>query len=173
MGEEGPGLVHLADLKGLHYLRYLVRRPGEDVDALTLAAAIAGHGGVIVAEGDAGEVLDAAALAAYRRRLTEIDAQLEAADRRGDARAADDLSAERDALLGQLRTATGLGGRQRRTGGSAERARVAVRKAIAAALIQVERQEPGLARLLRDSVRTGMTCRCDPSPDHPVTWITE
>ena len=58
-------------------------------------------------------------------------------------------------------------------GGSAERARVAVRKAIAATLTQIERHEPGLARLLRDEVHTGMACRYDPNPDHPVRWITD
>jgi hypothetical protein len=74
---------------------------------------------------------------------------------------------------GGSRAATGLGGRPRRAGGSAERARVAVRKAIAATLAQIERREPGVARLLRDSVRTGMVCRYEPNPDHPVTWITD
>jgi hypothetical protein len=162
----------LGDMKGLHYVRHLVERPGEEIDARTLYAAFAGHGGVIVDEGDAGEVVDATALAAYRRRLGEIDTQLDAADRSGDQAAADSLHAEREAILAQLRTATGLGGRPRRAGGSAERARVAVRKAIAAALAQIGRNDPGVARLLRDSVRTGMTCRCDPNPDHPVTWLT-
>jgi hypothetical protein len=162
----------LGDMKGLHYIRYLVERPGEEVDALTLYATFAGHGGVIVEEGDAGEVADATALTAYRRRLGEIDAQLDAADRRGDQEAAASLHAERGAIVAQLRAATGLGGRPRRTSGSAERARVAVRKAVAAALAQVGRHDPGVARLLRDSVRTGTTCRSDPNPDHPVTWIT-
>ena len=36
----------LADLKGLHYLRYLVERPGIDVAALALSDAISGHPGV-------------------------------------------------------------------------------------------------------------------------------
>jgi hypothetical protein len=161
----------LPDLKGLHYLRHLVAHPGAEVDALTLSAAVAGHG-VVVAEAGAGEVLDMTALTAYRHRLAGIGAQLDAADRSGDARAAAELTAERDALLAQLRGATGLGGRQRRPGGSAERARIAVRKAIASALAHIERHDPGVARLLRDSVRTGTTCRCDPHPDYPVAWIT-
>jgi hypothetical protein len=171
LGDEDATFV-LGDMKGLHYMRYLVERPGEEIDARTLYAVVAGHGGVIVDEGDAGQMLDPTALTAYRRRLSEIGTQLDAADRRGDQAAADDLTAERDAILAELRTATGLGGRPRRTGGSAERARVAVRKAIAAALAQAGRHDPGVARLLSDSVRTGMTCRCDPSPDQPVTWIT-
>jgi hypothetical protein len=170
VGDEAA-TVSLADLKGLHYLRYLLARPGQDIDALTLSSAVAGHAGVLD-EADTGEILDATALAAYRRRLSEIDAQLDAADSRGDRSAAARLTAERDALLEQLRAATGLGGRQRRAGGSAERARIAVRKAIAGALAQIESREPGIARLLRDCVRTGMTCRCEPDPDHPVTWIT-
>jgi len=168
VGDDGA-TFELPDLRGLGYLRYLVERPGTEVGALTLA----GPGGAAVEESDLGQVADPAALAAYRRRLAELDAELDRADRRGDRPGATVLSAERAALLGQLRAATGLGGRPRRSGGSAERARVAVRKAIAASLAQIERREPGVARLLRDSVRTGMVCRYDPNPDHPVTWITD
>jgi hypothetical protein len=47
-----------------------------------------------------------------------------------------------------------------------------VRKAIAAALTQIGKHDAGVARLLRDSVRTGVSCRYDPNPDHPVTWVT-
>jgi hypothetical protein len=168
VGEPGA-TFELADLKGLSYLRYLIERPGTDVRALTLA----GLGRAVIEESDLGEVLDPAALAAYRRRLAELDAELDRADRRGDRPAASTLSAERAALLAQVRAATGLGGRPRRPGGSAERARVAVRKAIAATLAQVERHQPGVARLLRDSVHTGTVCRYDPNPDHPVSWLTD
>ena len=99
--------------------------------------------------------------------------QLDAADHRGDQSAAEQLSAERDALLHQLRTAAGLGGRNRHTGASTERARIAVRKAIATALTQIDQHAPDVARLLRDAVHTGVTCRYDPNPEHPVTWITD
>ena len=146
-----------------------VDNTGTEVTALTLA----GQGGATIDESDRGEVLDPAALAAYRRRLAELGTELDAADRRGDRPEATALSAERAALLAQVRAATGLGGRPRRVGGSAERARVAVRKAIAASLAQIGRRDPGVARLLRDSVRTGMVCRYEPNPDHPVTWITD
>jgi len=168
VGDDGA-TFELADLKGLSYLRYLIERPGTGVTALILA----GQGGAIIDESDLGETLDPAALAAYRHRLAELDTKLDAADRRGDRVGGAAFSAERVALLAQIRAATGLGGRPRRVGGSGERARVAVRKAIAATLAQIERREPGVARLLRDTVRTGMVCRYEPNPDHPVTWITD
>jgi hypothetical protein len=168
VGDEGA-TFELADLKGLSYLRYLIERPGTDVGALLLA----GQGTEVIEESDLGDVLDPAALAAYRRRLAELDTELGRADQRGDRAAATGLSAERAALLAQVRAATGLGGRPRRVGGSAERARVAVRKAIAAALARIEQREPGVARLLRGSIRTGMVCRYEPNPDQPVTWITD
>jgi len=165
-------VVVLADLKGLHYLRYLVQRPGIEVAALALSDAASAHPGITVKQADVGEALDATALSTYRRRLSELDDELEAADRAGSQSTALRLTAERDALLDELRIATGLGGRNRRMGASDERARVAVRKAISTALTQIEQHAPDIARLLRDTVHTGVTCRYDPNPDHPVEWIT-
>lgn len=163
----------LADLKGLHYLRYLVQRPGTEVTALALSDAASGHPGATLEEADLGAPLDATARSAYRRRLSELDHELEAADHRGDQSAAETLGGEREILLDQLRTAAGLGGRTRRTGASTERARIAVRKAVATALTQIEHQAPDVARVLRDAVHTGVACRYDPNPDHPVAWVTD
>ena len=161
----------LPDLKGLRYLRELARRPGADVAALDLAAA--GHGGGVLAETPAGDVADDQALAAYRQRLRDIDAELgEARDWADEARVTR-LGMEREALLREVAAATGLAGRRRRFGSADERARVAVRKAISAALARLARQDPAFARLLRDTVRTGAACRYDPDPARPVTWILD
>ncbi|MET7457638.1 hypothetical protein ABZT03_38475 [Streptomyces sp. NPDC005574] len=54
-----------------------------------------------------------------------------------------------------------------------ERARVAVRKAIAAAPDRIQRHDPTLARLLRETIRTGASCRYDPDPGRPVTWLLD
>ncbi len=171
VGNEGATFA-LADLRGLHYLRHLVERPGSDVSALALSNAAAGHPGVSLDQADSGEDLDAAALSAYKRRLVEIETELDAADIRGDQLSAESLGAERDAIVEQLRGAVGLGGRSRRGDASAERARVAVRKAIAAAITQIDRHDPALARLFRSSVRTGGSCRYDPDPDQQLNWVT-
>jgi hypothetical protein len=161
----------LPDLKGLRYLRELARRPGADVAALELAAA--GHGVGVLAESPPGEVADARALAAYRRRLRDIDAELDEARDWADEARVTRLGLEREALLREVGAAAGLAGRRRRFGSADERARVAVRKAISAALARVARQDPALARLLRDTVRTGAVCRYDPDPGRPVTWILD
>jgi len=81
------------------------------------------------------------------------------------------LDREREALLDQLRAATGLGGRARVAVGTHERARVAVRKAIAAAIDRITAVDPSLGRLLIDTISTGATCRYDPDPDRPTRWI--
>jgi hypothetical protein len=165
-----PGATwELPDRRGLHHLRTLVQRPGQEVAALELAAAAAGHPGVTVEE-QAGELIDAQALSAYRHRLGEIDAELAEADSWADRGRAERLRLERSALLDELTAGTALGGRARRFGSSPERARTAVRKALASTLSVIEAHDPMLGRLLRDTVRTGFGCRYEPDPARPVRW---
>ncbi len=163
----------LPDLKGLYYIRELLRAPGVEVSALELSAVAPGHAGVTVPEADTAEVADAQALAAYRDRLREIDAELDEAESWSDRGRLDRLHGERDALLDEVRAATGLGGRPRRFASSRERARSAVRKAIAAAFDRIADHDPALARLLRDTIHTGATCRYDPDPARPVLWALD
>ncbi len=160
-------------MKGLHYLRMLLDRPGLDLPATEMAAAGAGHPGETLTDGGTGELLDRHAVLSYRQRLADIDAELDDADDRGNATAAERLHAERAALLAELRAAAGLGGRTRTTSGNAERARVAVRKAISGAIKRLEPVDPYLARVLIDTVTTGATCRYEPDPGRPVTWVLE
>jgi hypothetical protein len=134
-----------------------------------LALHLAG-GAQTVDQAGLGEVIDAQALAAYRRRLAEIDAALDRADASGDAGLGTELTSEREALLAQVAAATGLGGRTRTTGSSAERARVTVRKAIAAALDAIHGADPVVARHLTTHVRTGVRCCYEPDPDAPIDW---
>ena len=161
----------IRDVKGLHYLRILLQRPGADIPAIGLSDTVAGHPGSQAAGGDLGAVLDQQALSAYRRRLAELDADLGEARSWADTGRAAKLAAERDALLEQLRAATGLGGRPRQPGSAGERARIAVRKAIASAIGRVSAADPALGRILSATVTTGTICRYDPDPDRPVRWI--
>lgn len=169
VGQSGSTL-ELPDWRGLHYLRELLRRPGVDMGARELAAPATPRG---IESANTGDLLDRRALAAYRRRLDQIDAELDEAKSRTDQGSLDRLHAERDALLDQLRAATGLGGRRRRFSSTDERARVAVRKAIAATLDRLGNRDPVLARFLRDTIHTGTNCRYEPDPARPVTWLLD
>jgi hypothetical protein len=168
----GPGdrAVVVREIRGFVYLHMLLRNPQVEVPALALAAAASGHAGRQLDEPGLGEVIDRAALGAYRRRLADIDAALDEAETFSDLGRAEALAVERDALLAQVASATGLSGRQRQTGASAERARVAVRKAIAAAIARVDEVDSATGRLLRDTIRTGTACAYEPDPHRPVRW---
>lgn len=161
------------EMKGFAYLRQLVRQPGVEISALDLSDWAAGHAGFGIDEPSTGDRIDRQALAAYRNRLTEIDAELDELRQQGNFTGVERLEDERDALLAEVRAATGLGARARQPGGTAERARVAVRKAVAAAIDRIADVDLGLGRLLRDCVHTGARCVYDPDPTRPVTWITE
>jgi hypothetical protein len=170
VGRDGD-VTTVRDMKGLHYLRLVLQRPDADVPALDLSDTVAGHPQAGLAPGTDNEVLDRKALLSYRRRLGEIDADLDEAHAWSDAGRTARLEEERDALLAQLRSAVGLGGRRRTEGATTERARVAVRKAVASALDRIAAVDPSLARLLRDTVRTGTVCRYAPDPDRPTHWV--
>jgi hypothetical protein len=120
------------------------------------------------AAGDSWEVIDAEAREAYKTRLGELDADLEEADRAGDIERSARAREERDALVAQLAAAYGLGGRARRSGDAAERARSAVTWRIRDALVRIEAAHPELGHHLRHSVRTGTFCVYD--PEEPADW---
>jgi hypothetical protein len=80
---------------------------------------------------------------------------------------------ERDALLSELGRATGLGGRARTTGSTEERARVAVKKAVSAAIDRVASIDAPLGRHRRSGIHTGLTCSYQPDPADGVDWVLD
>lgn len=162
--------VRLADSKGLHDIAVLLARPGTPVPAVELAAPPGGHTDAqgLRPQGDTGEVVDATARAAYRRRLRELEEEAREADEAGDAGRSERIAVERDALVGQLAAAYGIGGRVRRSGSPAERARTAVTARIRAALRRIAAAHPALGRHLDTALRTGTLCVYQ--PEHPVQW---
>ncbi len=167
VGTDGHA-VHVPDSKGLRDLHHLISQPGVDVPAVRLLDPDGGE--VVVAARRLGgdDVLDDEAKARYKRRLTRLDEEIDRAAERGDDARAAAFDQERAALLEQLRTAAGLGGRTRRLGDEAERARKTVTARIRDAIRKLDERHPGLAAHLRASVTTGATCRYQ--PDHPVRW---
>jgi hypothetical protein len=83
-----------------------------------------------VLQSDSGELLDAKARTAYAARLQELREELDVARQRGLESRAVAAEAEIDALTAHLKSALGIGGRARKSGSAAERARLAVTKSI-------------------------------------------
>ena len=178
--------ARLKDAKGFHYVAYLLGHPGQEIRALDLVTRIGGGGeeplGTASAEdfgrsdtvagdlGHAGEVLDAQAKAAYHRRLTELQEELEEARELGNEEHAEKAEDEIEALGRALKGAIGLAGRDRRAASSTERARIAVTKAIRLSLGKVAENNPALGKLLSTTIKTGTVCAYVPDDRFPATW---
>jgi pimeloyl-ACP methyl ester carboxylesterase len=158
-------IIHLKHSKGLADLAQLVARPGVDLEALALAA-----GSPPEQRAAAEPVVDQRALASYRTRLRELEEGLEEAETRDDLRQHERLEAERQALLDELRRATGLGGRTRKMSDDAERARKAVSGRIRQAIAAIRAAHPALGEHLEGCVATGTYCAY--CPKAPTTWET-
>jgi predicted ATPase len=159
--------VHVPDMKGLWHLRELVSRPREPVQALSLIAAPTEDA---VPVGDAGPMLDREALRQYRKRLADLDEELDDAEARHDVARHAKRSAEREALLKELARATGLGGRPRRTGSPTEKARLNVTRTIRHAVTYLSTALPELGAHLDESLATGVSCCYEPRT--PIVWTT-
>jgi tetratricopeptide (TPR) repeat protein len=172
--------VRVRDLKGMRYLARLLAEPGREYHVLDLVAAETGSdaqadssqaaGLPRSALGDAGQGLDAQAKDAYRRRLAEIDQDIEQARAIGDAERAAQAEAERDFLVQELARAFGLGGRERRAASASERARAAVTRAVRQAITRITEHHPQLGQHLSHTIRTGTYCAYVPDPRAPADW---
>jgi hypothetical protein len=172
--------VRVRDLKGMRYLARLLAHPGRDFHVLDLVAAETGRvsqvesgqaaGLLHAALGDAGEMLDARAKNAYRRRLAEIEDDVEQARALGDTDRAAQADAERDFLVRELSRAVGLGGRNRRASSASERARVGVTRAVRQAISRIGEHHPELGEHLNRAVRTGTHCAYLPDRRAPAAW---
>jgi class 3 adenylate cyclase/tetratricopeptide (TPR) repeat protein len=190
-----PGAVfRIKDMKGLAYLAHLFRHPGVEFHSLELAAGgdpgesgkagfeetlgpqaagararqLASDGLRHGALGDAGELLDPQAKAAYRRRLEELRAELEEASQLGKTEHGAKVQEEIDALARELGRAVGSFGRDRRAASSSERARLSVTRALRAAIEKIGENESSLGRFLAKTVRTGTFCSYVPYTAPPA-----
>jgi tetratricopeptide (TPR) repeat protein len=151
--------VRLPDSKGLRDIATLIGARGANVHVFTLT----GQG-----QPGADPVLDDRAKAEFKARIDALATELDRADDLGDAERSEKLRAERDALIHELAAAAGLGGRRRRLGDEAERARKTVSARVRDALQKIDRVHPDLAGHLRDALRMGTLCSY--TPREPTSW---
>ncbi len=173
----------MRDSKGLAYVAFLLRHPGRSIHVTEVvhlgSAAPSGASGkpridestaVRRGLGDAGAALDQQAKTAYRRRYEELEAELDEARQFNDLGSIERLEREMGFLMQEINSATGLGGRDRRAGSDAERARVNVTRSISRAIQKLDKVHPELARHLDQTLRTGTFCTYVAEPATARTW---
>ena len=179
--ESGGSTLRIRDSVGFRYLAQLLANPGVEFGAAELQAgpsapadgALPDVAGV-TARGPAGEIggpmLDQRAKDHYRQRIEELRSELDEAERFNDPERAEGLRTELDALLGELRSAVGLGGRDRRMSSAGERARVNVTRALRRAIGRIAEADPELGDRLDRSIRTGISCVYYPADRELGDW---
>ncbi len=75
-----------------------------------------------------------------------------------------------EVVTAQLRSAVGLGGRDRAAASAVERARLTVSKRIRDALMRIGELHPQLGHHLNACVKTGQYCSYTPAPSEPIEW---
>jgi predicted ATPase len=178
--------VTLAGVKGLIYVQRLLEHPGQEFHALDLArepdaaetqaqegadpAALLAAATVSIGDiGDSGEMLDRRATEDYRRRLADLQEELEDVRGRDDYERGVQIEDEIDFIKREISRAVGLGGRSRRAGAAAERARLNVTRAIRGAIQKIRERHAPLAELLESRIRTGLFCQYVEEPP-AVVW---
>ena len=157
---EGTG-ARLVEVKGFHDLARLLAQPGESLHCLELSGAQAN-------EEASHDVLDEQARREYRQRIEGLQQELEQAEADNDPARSEPARRELDALIEHLAKATGLGGRSRKLGHTAERARSAVTWRIRSAIKKISAAHPRLGHHLANSIRTGTFCVY--SPESVTHW---
>ena len=171
---------HIRDSRGVRCLAVLLANPGVEIHSLELAGSApdavakvrAGHGEGLSATGDsdAGAALDAKAKAAYRHKVEELREEIEEAESFNDPERVARAREEMEFVAHELAGAVGLGGRDRKAHSNAERARVAVTKAVRATLKRIDEMDSNLGQELAATIRTGTFCSYEPDRRHPVSW---
>jgi tetratricopeptide (TPR) repeat protein len=154
--ESSGRTFRLKDSRGVQMLAELLFHPGREFHVLTLSGSDA------VDTGDAGEVIDKEAARAYREHVEDLRDQIAEAESWGDGARAEGLRNKLETIAAELSRGMGLGGRSRRSGAAAERARVNVQRRLRDSIRRIGEQDPGLGRHLDRSVRTGTFCAYEP-----------
>lgn len=171
----------IRDSKGVRYIAQLLANPSHEIHSIELAQLVEG-----IASGsngplgdvdagsdpfrDTGDILDPSAKAAYKRRIRELQTDIEEADAYNDTAAATRAQLEMDALEHHLAGALGLGGKVRASSSPSERARVNTTRTIKDALRRISQSHPSLGEHLQATIRTGTYSSYTPDPRLKVSW---
>jgi hypothetical protein len=181
--------ITLRDLKGLWYMRELLRHPNKPISAVALSAAVhrdrqpddsetsrrmtaEQHGEVGFRQRDANRaevIADARAIEDIKSEIAQIDEKIEAAERVSNFEQAQALDQEKAKLEEYLKSALGLGGKARGSGGGQKRAADAVGSAISDARKKIRNAHPELGEHLDACIKPGRFCSYE--PHEKIRWL--
>ena len=120
--------------------------------------------------GDRQQVFDQRALEQYKRRIEDLRAELEEAERNNDPERAARAREELDFILDEIGRVT-PSRVPKVIPGEAERARVNVTKAIKSAITKIREHDASLGHHLDHDIRTGTYCAYEPDHSTAPRWI--
>jgi hypothetical protein len=147
---------------GLLHLAVLIANPDQEIPAIELAAGVAAFSASAGHRPPSQPVLDHLAMREYRHRVTQLRAEISELEASDDPRRAARARTEHDWLVAELTGANALAGRVRRFPDDAERARIAVGKAIRRAITQIHQADPVIGEHLHSTIHTGTHCSYRP-----------
>ncbi len=159
--------IRVKDLKGLHYVRTLLREPGREFHVADLAGAGLGRHESGLTEPNP----DAKARAEYRKRVKDLREQLAEAEENNDvgraSRAREELDRLSEELIAAYSPEIAAHGRNRLR----ENIRKAVAKNIRAAVGRIGSAHEALSRHLANAIHTGTFCSY--RPEKPTDWSVD
>ena len=175
--------IRLKDSVGLVYIHHLLQHPGYEFPVLMLVqqtrgAAAVGRTTTAAEAKDAdlspndssgmGPLMDARALEEYRKRIKDLQEDIDEAERNNNSEAAANAREEQQLLESQLSEAFGLGGQPRPVGSPQEKARKAVSKAIHRAIRNIKKENQHLGDHLSNAIYIGAYVSY--RPESSVDW---
>jgi hypothetical protein len=158
--------IRLKDSLGLKCIAHLIAKKRCEIDAALLRAIVNGH--ILVKPAAGIEVLDRQAIERYRADYEDLLFQMEEAKENNDFARQEQIQTKIDALTRQLTSATGLGGRIRKSKDEFANARTSLTNAINRTIKRIQQKHADLARHLDNSIRTGQSfCY---APETEVVW---
>ena len=158
--------IRLKDNLGLKCIAHLIAKKRCEIDAALLRAIVNGHIPVKPAAGI--EVVDSQAIERYRSDYEDLLFQRDKAQKNNDVARQEQLQTQIDALARQFASATGLGGRIRKSKDEFANARTSLTNAINRTIKRIQPKHADLARHLDNSIRTGQSFCYAPETD--VAW---
>lgn len=161
-------MILMKDAGGLHYVSRLLAEPDRTMPAAFLLAAEAG-GDPRVLFDTPEQLIDNQALAAYKRRYSELEEELAEADKRNDLGRIHKLQSELESVGDEIIRVSGLGGKVRNKS-EADKVRRRVSVAVTRAIDSIRAEHLRLGQHLRNSISSGFMFRY--APERDPGWLT-